>query len=225
MRSGTTKSTTDKFEAIDVRDLQRRGYLLPGCEFTISLNRNGAPSNTLDGYSSEKGYVVFPGGVAGDENPGVQVILLTWTSCNYGGKRPWFICPSCWRRRVAILYRVDSDFACRRCQELVYQSQRLRGDRRALRRALLIRIRLGCAPNVNSEFPPRPTGMHRHTYDRVLPLTNRAQMRRNPTQGRQGPGWVCIGLATLTTPRFRSRPLLAADLQVPQAGLACRRCE
>ena len=59
MRNGATKLTTDKFDAIDIRDFQRRGYLGPGCEFTISLNRNGAPHSILDGYTEKKD-VVFP---------------------------------------------------------------------------------------------------------------------------------------------------------------------
>jgi hypothetical protein len=173
MRNVTTKSTTDKFDAIDVRDLRRRGYLVPGCKFTISLNRSGAPRITIEGYT-EKEYVVFPRGVAAGGNPAVQSIELAWTSCNYGGRRPWFICPSCGRGRAAILYRVDGAFACRRCQRLLYQTQCLRGDRRALRRAQFIRIRLGGTSNIASEFPPRPKGMHRRTYDRLKTEAERA---------------------------------------------------
>ena len=50
---------------------------------------------------------------------------------------------------------------------LVYRTQRLQRERRALRRTQLIRIRLGSTPNTVSEFPPRPKGMHRRTYDRL----------------------------------------------------------
>ena len=64
MRNGATKLTTDKFDAIDIRDFQRRSYLGPGCEFTISLNRTGTPHSILDGYT-EKEYVVFPKGCCG----------------------------------------------------------------------------------------------------------------------------------------------------------------
>jgi hypothetical protein len=32
-----------------------------------------------------------------------QRINFIWTTCNYGGKRVWFICPSC-GKRVAVIY-------------------------------------------------------------------------------------------------------------------------
>ena len=41
------------------------------------------------------------------------LVFLSWTLCQYGGARPWFLCPSC-RRRVAILYG-GAVFACRHC--------------------------------------------------------------------------------------------------------------
>jgi hypothetical protein len=49
--------------------------------------------------------------------------FLEWTPRNYGGRRPWSLCPvrSC-GRRVAVLYR-GGIFACRHCHQLVYKSQ------------------------------------------------------------------------------------------------------
>jgi Transposase DDE domain len=40
----------------------------------------------------------------------VSVYVLEWTPCNYGGARPWFLCPmdGC-RRRVAVLYAGDAE--------------------------------------------------------------------------------------------------------------------
>ena len=51
-----------------------------------------------------------------------QKILLTTTSCNFGGKRYWFICPSC-RARVANLFCPIGDdyYECRRCKGLRYE--------------------------------------------------------------------------------------------------------
>ncbi len=70
-------------------------------------------------------------------------VLLDWTPCNYGSRRPWFLCP--WspqglpcRRRCRILYlplgaRI---FACRECCELTYRSrQKHRNKFEALHRA------------------------------------------------------------------------------------------
>lgn len=49
-------------------------------------------------------------------------ILLTTTSCEFGGKRYWFLCPQC-TRRVGILYILDEYFVCRICTGLHYKSQ------------------------------------------------------------------------------------------------------
>src|SRR5262245_54889772 len=49
-------------------------------------------------------------------------IQRTW--CNYGGTRPWFLCPKCGDRR-AVLYDVNaSEFGCRRCLDLHYTSDK-----------------------------------------------------------------------------------------------------
>jgi hypothetical protein len=50
----TTKSTTDQFAATDIRDLQRRGYLVPGAEFMIALRRGGVASTTIGGFNRTK---------------------------------------------------------------------------------------------------------------------------------------------------------------------------
>lgn len=55
-------------------------------------------------------------------------VELVTTPCNYGGVRYWFICPAsrsgipC-RRRIAVLYATGPYFACRKCNDLAYQSQ------------------------------------------------------------------------------------------------------
>jgi hypothetical protein len=54
------------------------------------------------------------------------VAQLVWTPCNFGGSRPWFVCPGqgC-GRRAAILYLLEEDdsFLCRLCLDLPYKSQ------------------------------------------------------------------------------------------------------
>jgi hypothetical protein len=55
-------------------------------------------------------------------------IPLTTTTCYFGGKRYWFICP--WYangkycgRRVGVLYLGGKYFACRHCYDLSYESR------------------------------------------------------------------------------------------------------
>lgn len=56
-------------------------------------------------------------------------VELETTSCHFGGKRHWFICPlvkngvAC-RRRVGILYIAGKYFGCRQCYDLAYRSQK-----------------------------------------------------------------------------------------------------
>jgi hypothetical protein len=91
------------------------------------------------------------------------VARLAWTSCNFGGERPWFVCPgeAC-GRRAAILYRNEEcHFLCRSCLELSYLSQHEDSLSRARRRALKIRARLGV------DLATRPKGMHRTTFARL----------------------------------------------------------
>lgn len=61
-------------------------------------------------------------------------VRTTWTQCNSGGRRPWFLCPrrGC-GRRVAILYG-DRDFGCRVCRRLTYKTQRVPPESRSLER-------------------------------------------------------------------------------------------
>ncbi len=91
------------------------------------------------------------------------VVRLEWTSCTFGGERPWFVCPGegC-ARRVAILYGASpGQSLCRRCHDLAYESQREDRIARAKRRA----------DKALSRLPPpgtRPKGMHHAT---LLKLT------------------------------------------------------
>src|SRR5215469_1867462 len=83
-------------------------------------------------------------------------VRLTWTACNYGGQRPWFVCPaSGCGRRVAVLYG-NGIFACRHCFQLAYESQRETDDYRDLRRAQTIQERLGGTANMLERFPDKP---------------------------------------------------------------------
>jgi hypothetical protein len=97
-----------------------------------------------------------------------EPVSLEWTACNFGGERPWFVCPGegC-GRRVALLYGPGRYFLCRCCYDLVYESQRENGMTRALRRAQTIRERLGGSANMTKPFPVKPNGMHWETYERL----------------------------------------------------------
>lgn len=86
---------------------------------------------------------------------------LAWTSCNFGGSRPWFVCPGC-DQRAAILYWDEEEvpageLLCWRCLDLGYQSQREGPIERAKKRVEKARARL-------SSDGGRPKGMHHATF-------------------------------------------------------------
>jgi hypothetical protein len=163
------KNTTDDYQALDVRELQRDGLLLPGRTLSAQWTCNGKAIAFIN-VEVESDHVVLKYNykrLDGTWQPITYIVNINWTPCNYGGQRPWFICPmgGC-GQRVAILYG-SSIFACRHCHQLAYQTQRETVDNRALRRAQNIRKKLGGSANMLEPFPVKPKGMRWHTYFRM----------------------------------------------------------
>ncbi len=59
-----------------------------------------------------------------------QIILISYSKCNYGGSRKWLVCPKC-NRRTGLLYRkpIQALFLCRICHNLTYELIRYRRSR------------------------------------------------------------------------------------------------
>ena len=71
--------------------------------------------------------------------------------------------------RVTSLLRLlqGGQFACRICSRLTYPSQLETPMDRGIGRARKVRVRLGGSPNLFSNFPEKPMGMHWTTYMRL----------------------------------------------------------
>jgi hypothetical protein len=118
-------------------------------------------------------------GLGGEWEDVWEPVELAWTACNFGGERPWFICPGAGcGRRVAVLYRPGRYFLCRHCHDLSYQSQRDNKMYRALHRAQDIRRRLGGSANMLEPFPKKPKGMRWSTYERLWWEHHEAEMEQ-----------------------------------------------
>jgi hypothetical protein len=103
----------------------------------------------------------------------------TWRACNFGGDRPWFICPEAgYGRREAILYGPVRYFLCRDCYDLVYESKRESGTYQALHKAHAIRGRLGGSANIMELFPEKCKRAHRKTYERLWWEHHEAEMEQ-----------------------------------------------
>ena len=165
-----SKDTTDSYLSLDVRRWKRGGFLSPGRAFSwqwsrqgdvfASINVKAEPSRVILTYRRKSG-----GGDWTDESYPVHLVT---TSCHMGGERPWFLCPArgC-GKRVAVLYG-GGIFACRKCYQLAYPSQREDPGDRAARRAHRIRDRMGWPGGVlEGSGWGRPKGMHKRTYERL----------------------------------------------------------
>lgn len=159
-----SKTVAEHCCSIDVRQLSRWGYLKPWLRYPLKWN-NG--SNII--IETKPGAIELFYGISHNEQPREDVrieVPLSWSSCNYGGKRPWFICPGkgC-GRRVAKLYLADKYFLCRHCHDLAYSSQKERKEFRLLNKAKKIYQRLGVMGRDDIYIKPKPKGMHQATYD------------------------------------------------------------
>jgi hypothetical protein len=108
-----TRTTLDQVKRLDVRWLRRQGYLdgWPRWVTGSSRGREGGSVRVrlIDGCLVVE-YRCRRHGTATWEDIR-QVLILDWTSCHYGGQRPWCRCPRC-QRRVAVLCGYDRLLLC-----------------------------------------------------------------------------------------------------------------
>ncbi len=166
------KTTTDECHSLDVRNLYQEGLLKPGGWFCSSWSRAGREVASIRGFVYGDRLILsyrHRSGLGSEWEDVKEPVSLEWTPCNFGGERPWFLCPGvrC-GRRAAVLYGPGKYYLCRHCYDLRYESQREDKKDRALRRAQKIRMRLGGSANMLEPFPERPKGMHHDTYMRLF---------------------------------------------------------
>src|ERR1700722_14048018 len=107
---GKTINLVGDRQCIDIRNWHRKGLAEPGKSLiregkdndlpVISMNVEVEPDMVVLRYQARP-----PNDQSGQRNDTQERVCLTYTTCNYGGRRPWFICPmpEC-NRRVAVLY-------------------------------------------------------------------------------------------------------------------------
>jgi len=180
------KTTTDECQRVDVRYLHREGLLKPGGLFSLRWSRadreTGSVGGVVEGtHTPERVILTYRHrrGLGGEWEDVRECVPLARTACNFGGERPWFICPGAGcSRRVAVLYGPGRYFLCRHCLDLVYKSQRENGMYRALHKAQAIRERLGGSANMMEPFPGKPKGMHWRTYEQLRWEHHEAEMEQ-----------------------------------------------
>lgn len=171
------KDVVEEAREIDVRQWHRDGLFGDRPRWFVSTwSRNGRQVAAIDvrtdRHGAELSYSHWRTGNEGDKESVSYAVLLDWTACNFGGERPWFVCPgvvnghAC-RRRAAKLYLNHGYFLCRHCHDLTYETRNVGRKYADLRKCQKIRQRLGGSANMMEPFPPRPKGMHFDTYMRL----------------------------------------------------------
>lgn len=145
------RDRVEEREFIDVRLLRRRGYIKSGCDCYW-------PIEQLFAFDPNFPISLF-----------IRPLEIVWTECNYGGERPWLVCPilDC-RKRSAILYSHHDGVACRACAQLSYQSQHENAAIRAIKKSRKLRFKLGMQLNLFGPIPDKPPRMHERTYMKLL---------------------------------------------------------
>lgn len=171
----SSKALAEECCSIDVRQLHQWGYPDPWQRISLKWN-NGSSI----GIKTKPGAIELFYTVSSNEQQGEDVrieVLLAWTPCNYGGKRPWFICPGkgC-GKRVAKLYLDSKYFLCRHCHDLAYSSQRRSRSSRLLDKAQKIYRKLGADICDDLSATPKPKGMHWRTYERLVGEAQEAEL-------------------------------------------------
>ena len=162
-----SKSTTESQLMIDIRWMKKQEYLIAGTTGMMSWKSCGREIGSI-GFSCEKDRLILKYRNKHRDGEWESIeddIQFTWTPCNYGGRRQWFLCPSC-KRRVAVVYG-GKYFRCRHCHNLTYSSQQESQEDRLRRKSMKIRKKLGADDSLMEPILFKPKNMHWATFDRL----------------------------------------------------------
>jgi hypothetical protein len=160
------KEKTGSSLPLDIRELKRKGLLVPGGSMISKWSRGGNVHSSIRAIVHEK-YLLLRYTHQKTEDV-EQKIYFAYTPCNYGGERIWFMCPSC-GRRCAIIYSYGKYFACRICCNLTYESCNETPRDRRFNKANKLRERIGARPGAFNPLPySKPKGMHQTSWDRIM---------------------------------------------------------
>ena len=181
--SGRTayKSKTGDMRSLDVNKMHRSGVFEVGRWGGWQWTQDGEKVASI-GYTMEERVLrlkyTSDSYWHGKEDIDYVVPILL-RLCNYGGTRPYFLCPGLVNgrhcgRMVAKLYG-GRYFLCRHCHNLAYYSQSEEPCDRLLRKANKKRMTLGGEPGTDEWLPERPKGMWQRTYEREIEAIEEAE--------------------------------------------------
>ena len=168
--------TTEMVLQLDIDVLRHRRLLQPGARGIVSWSRGGHKVGSINVHAGADLMSISYHRTGVDHADVIQQdVRIARNRTHFGGARCWFLCPGC-ARRCRLLYILDV-FKCRLCHQLKYEVQSESRAQRANRRARKIRRRLGGDTCLLEEFPARPAGMHRTTYERLQAIDRAADQQ------------------------------------------------
>ncbi len=166
------RQTTEACSQIDVNALRRAGHLEPGAAaYLVPPPMGKGIQGVLKAFAAEvklrcedQDYITLRYQAPhGDDWSWIDHgVDIEWFPAG-GSFRPYFRCPQCGGRAVKLYRR--GRFACRKCQNLAYQSEQSSVRDRLLLKVFKIRRRLGGDTSLAVPIPPRPRYMRRKAYE------------------------------------------------------------
>ncbi len=153
---------------LNLNKVRQAGLLRSGASGIWAWHRDGNQIGTV-GLRCLDGLLRVECQIDGSEAG--HAIPLDFTPCFFGGVRPWFRCPSCFRRTGVLFLRGGAPFRCRHCARLAYSCQSEDEIGRTWRRQIKIEGRL-------TENGCRPKGMHWRTFERLQAAIDSCEVRR-----------------------------------------------
>lgn len=181
------KRKAEQSLAFDVRKVARNGLLKPGAfawQWTSNYGEKMGSIGVRVFDDAQRLTLTYQWSPHGSEPRSVECSLwIARTACNYGGTRPWLLCPSCGRRCAVVYFGAPGGrYACRRCSRIAYLSQCEDETGRLWRKQRKIERKLaGSADEWNGW--QKPKGMHQQTFDRLRSQIWEIEMRKDELLG------------------------------------------
>ena len=120
------RPTVEERPRLDVQRLSKDKLVTPSPTLTLSLAYSFSTGSKMR-ILNRLGLLIFSYSVSNTGEDVCYPVETEWTSCTYGGSRPWFLCPAvgC-GRRCRFLYLGERYFVCRSCAGLSYRSSQVR---------------------------------------------------------------------------------------------------
>lgn len=154
----------DDLLQIRVSDLIKAGGLTPRQTYDLKW-ANGSEAGVSTGEDVLRMSYSFKG------EDRLSLIVLSYSACNYGGQRPWLVCPMprC-AERAGVLFIYYGNVMCRKCTGLYYASQCATANWRMTERMWKLRVKHGIKRG-DLRPPstiPKPKGKHYRTHKREI---------------------------------------------------------